>query len=73
MIDIGELAGSGIPKIFRVWRSQKWSEPTITQIFSPDRTPLSLPLSPMGTTQNTLGSIGKNEVGSSNLPSSSSK
>ncbi len=44
MIDIGERAGSGIPNIFRVWREQKWSEPTITQTFSPDRTTLSLPL-----------------------------
>ena len=44
MIDIGERAGSGIPNIYRVWRDQKWSEPTITQSLSPDRTTLSLPL-----------------------------
>ena len=42
MIDIGERAGSGIPNIFRVWHDQGWSEPTITQSFSPDRTTLSL-------------------------------
>ena len=48
MIDIGERAGSGIPNIFRVWHDQRWSEPTITQTFSPDRTTLLLPLSPIG-------------------------
>ena len=48
MIDIGERAGSGIPNIFRVWHDQKWSEPVFSQSFSPDRTTLSLPLSPIG-------------------------
>ena len=46
MIDIGERAGSGIPNIYRVWREQGWAEPTITQTFEPDRTTLSLQLSP---------------------------
>ena len=46
MIDIGERAGSGIPNIYRVWREQGWAEPTITQTFEPDRTTLSLRLSP---------------------------
>ena len=45
MIDVGERAGSGIPNIFRVWHDQRWSEPTFTQSFDPDRTALSLPLS----------------------------
>lgn len=46
MIDVGERAGSGVPNIFRVWRDQGWAEPTFTQSFEPDRTVLSLPLSP---------------------------
>ena len=46
MIDIGERAGSGIPNILRVWREQGWAEPTITQRMNPDRTTLTLVLSP---------------------------
>ena len=46
MIDIGERAGSGIPNIYRVWHDQNWAEPTFTQSFEPDRTTLSLVLSP---------------------------
>lgn len=42
MIDIGERAGSGIPNIFRVWRSQGWAEPSITESYEPDRISLSL-------------------------------
>ena len=45
-IDIGERAGSGIPNIFRVWKAQKWSTPTITESFEPERITLSLQLSP---------------------------
>ena len=48
LIDVGERAGSGIPSILHVWKQQGWSEPTITQTYSPDRTMLSLPLSPIG-------------------------
>ncbi len=44
LIDIGERAGSGIPSIFHVWKQQNWSEPTISQSISPNRTTLSLPL-----------------------------
>ena len=44
-IDIGERAGSGIPNIFRVWREQKWSTPTIKEEFEPGRITLTLPLS----------------------------
>ena len=46
MIDIGERAGSGIPNIYRVWHDQNWAEPTFIQSFEPDRTTLSLVLSP---------------------------
>lgn len=47
LIDIGERAGSGIPNIFRVWHDQGWAEPTISQQMNPDRTTLTLVLSPM--------------------------
>ena len=46
LIDIGERAGSGIPNIFRVWHDQGWAEPTISQQMNPDRTTLTLVLSP---------------------------
>ena len=36
-IDIGERAGSGIPNIFRVWKEQKWSAPTLIEEFDPDK------------------------------------
>lgn len=48
LIDVGERAGSGIPSIYYVWKKQGWDEPTITETFSPNRTVLSLPLSPIG-------------------------
>ena len=44
LIDIGERAGSGIPNIFRVWKEQKWSAPTLIEEFDPDRLIVSLPL-----------------------------
>ena len=44
LINIGERAGSGIPNIMSVWEQQKWSEPTITQTFGPERTTLTLSL-----------------------------
>ena len=43
LINIGERAGSGIPNIYAVWKNQGWSEPSIDEKFSPDRTFLSLP------------------------------
>ncbi len=46
MIDIGERSGSGIPNILHVWREQGWPEPMIAQQMNPDRTTLSLRLSP---------------------------
>ena len=44
LINIGERAGSGIPNIMSIWAEQKWSEPTITQTFEPERTTLTLSL-----------------------------
>ena len=45
LIDVGERAGSGIPNILRVWHDQKWTEPTFSQSFDPDRITLSLAIS----------------------------
>ena len=42
LINIGERAGSGISNIMSIWEQQKWSEPTITQTFEPERTTLTL-------------------------------
>lgn len=44
LIDIGERAGSGIPNIFRVWKAQGWTEPTIIESSEPERTTLFLKL-----------------------------
>jgi predicted HTH transcriptional regulator len=46
LIDIGERAGSGLPNIYATWKSQKWPEPVLEEQFEPDRTILSLALSP---------------------------
>ena len=45
-IDIGERAGSGIPNIYSVWKSEGWAAPVYEELMNPDRTILSLPLSP---------------------------
>lgn len=62
MIDVGERAGSGIPNIFRVWHDQGWPEPVFTQSFDPDRTVLSLPLSPMGSEKSAIKIGDKNKT-----------
>ena len=61
LIDVGERAGSGIPSIFHVWKQQGWSEPTITQTSSPDRTTLSLPFTKSDDKIVTVKSGGKKE------------
>ena len=53
-IDIGERAGSGIPNIFRVWKEQKWSMPTITEKVEPDRIIVILPLSSQNSDDKTV-------------------
>lgn len=45
-IDIGERAGSGIPNIYSVWKAEGWASPSYDEQMNPDRTILSLPLSP---------------------------
>lgn len=42
MIGIGERAGSGVPDIFSVWKSQGWVPPTVEEQYNPDRTMLTL-------------------------------
>ena len=46
LLSIGERAGSGIPNIYSIWKNQGWKEPTLEEGFNPDRTVLSLVLSP---------------------------
>ena len=47
LINIGERAGSGIPSICAAWEKQGWEKPVIEEQFNPDRTILSLLLSPL--------------------------
>ena len=44
LINIGERAGSGVPKIFNIWADEGWKQPEIIEEFDPDRTVLVLPL-----------------------------
>ena len=44
LIDIGERAGSGIPKIVNIWNNEGLKAPSIEEEFDPDRTILSLSL-----------------------------
>lgn len=44
LIDIGERAGSGIPKIVTIWNDEGLKEPIIEEQFDPDRTLLTLSL-----------------------------
>lgn len=44
LVDIGERAGSGIPKIMNIWNDEGMKEPVITEEFDPDRTILTLSL-----------------------------
>lgn len=44
LIDVGSGLGSGIPKIFAVWKGLGWSMPIISEEFEPERITLKLPL-----------------------------
>ena len=44
LIDIGERAGSGIPKIINIWNDEELKDPIIEEEFDPDRTILTLSL-----------------------------
>lgn len=41
MIGLGERAGSGIPDIYQVWKSEGW-DPVVEETYNPDRTRLTL-------------------------------
>ena len=43
-IDIGERAGSEIPKIVNIWNDQGLKDPIIEEQFDPDRTLITLSL-----------------------------
>ncbi len=42
IIGVGERAGSGVPDIYNVWRSQNWESPIVEEQYNPDRTILTL-------------------------------
>jgi len=44
LIDIGERAGSGIPKIVNIWNNEGLKDPVIEERFDPDRTLINLSL-----------------------------
>ncbi len=47
-VDVGERAGSGIPRIIDGWTSCGYAEPIWNEQFDPDRTVLTLPLATEG-------------------------
>ena len=44
LIDIGERAGSGIPRILNIWKDEEMRDPVIKEEFDPDRTNIILSL-----------------------------
>ena len=63
MLGVGERSGSGIPKVFSVWRDENWGPPHFEEEFSPERTVLTLPLNktPTESIEKNLGrNVGKN-------------
>ena len=44
LIDVGERAGSGIPKIVNTWKDEGLKDPVIEEQFDPDRTLITLSL-----------------------------
>jgi predicted HTH transcriptional regulator len=55
LIDVGERAGSGIPKVWKAWRDEGWGTPELTERFeSLERTSLILPVNgvPIKSTDN---------------------
>lgn len=61
IIGIGERAGSGVPDIFDVWKSQGWETPVIEEQYNPDRTILILPFVQKQLSQGNNGSKIQNE------------
>ena len=48
MINVAERAGTGISGIYATWENENWETPVLKEQFNPDRTVLSLTLSPQG-------------------------
>ncbi len=48
LINVGERSGSGVPNIFKVWKSETFHSPELEERFNPDRTILLLPLEKVG-------------------------
>ncbi|MDR2571723.1 MAG: putative DNA binding domain-containing protein [Oscillospiraceae bacterium] len=46
LINIGDRAGTGLATIYAVWKNEGWMKPALTEQFYPDRTVLTLVLSP---------------------------
>ena len=46
MINVAERAGTGISGIYHVWKEEGWQTPVLEEQFNPDRTILTLALSP---------------------------
>jgi predicted HTH transcriptional regulator len=67
LINIGERAGSGLPSIYDAWKNQKWPEPVLEEQFGPDRTVLSLVLSPQNDSKVAIKDGDKNKVGVSHV------
>jgi len=53
---MGERAGSDRPSIYSVWEKQGWNPPVLEEQFNPDRTTLSLVLSPISIADRSDGS-----------------
>lgn len=57
LIDVGSGSGSGIPKIFAVWKGLGWSVPHISEEFEPERITLNLPLGKASADKSSRGSL----------------
>ena len=52
IIGIGERAGSGVPDIYDVWKTQGWETPVVEEQYNPDRTILTLSFVQVGNMEN---------------------
>ena len=46
MINVAERGGTGVSGIYHVWKEEGWKTPVLEEQFNPDRTILTLTLSP---------------------------
>lgn len=61
-IDIGEHAGSGLPKIITGWELCGYDTPRYEESFGPDRTKLTLPLIPNPFVRSSTGQAGELKI-----------